>query len=89
MTLDIPDQKWNMDFIKGNILNFSRISSSDIFGFFFCFSAFLVCASGGVVLFSEGEEIGEVATSLVGGGGRGSITERVYICCVGRNAQTF
>lgn len=34
--------------------------------------------SGAVVLFSEGEGIGEVATSLVGGG-RGSITERVYI----------
>lgn len=61
-----------------DILNFSRISSSDIFGFFFCFSAFLISMSGAAVLFSEGEEIGEVATSLVGGG-RGSITERVYI----------
>jgi len=65
-------------FYRKDVLNFSKISSSDIFGFFFCFSAFLTSISGAVVLFSEGEEIGEVATSLVGGG-RGSITERVYI----------
>lgn len=70
---------WNLTFLENkDILNFSSISSSDIFGFFFCFSVFLTSMSGAVVLFSEGEEIGDVATSLVGGG-RGSITERVYI----------
>lgn len=62
--------------------NFSKISSSDILGFFFCFSVFRVRASGGVVLFSVGE-IGDVAASRVGVTGRGSITDRVYTCVVG------
>lgn len=62
--------------------NFSRISSSDILGFFFCFSVFRVRASGGVVLVSVGE-MGDVATSRVGVIGSGSITDRVYTCIVG------
>jgi hypothetical protein len=64
-----------------SLRNFSKISSSDILGFFFCFSVFRVKASGGVVLFSVGE-IGDVATSRVGVTGSGSITDRVYTCII-------
>lgn len=61
--------------------SFSKISSSDILGFFFCFSVFRVKASGGAVLFSVGE-MGDVATSRVGVTGSGSITDRVYTCTI-------
>lgn len=41
------------------------------------------------MLFSEGEGMGEVATSRVGVGGRGSITERVYICGFGEKSVIY
>lgn len=62
--------------------NFSKISSSDILGFFFCFSVFRARASAGAGSVSAGE-MGDVATSRVGVTGSGSITDRVYTCIVG------
>ena len=64
--------------------SFSRISSSVIFVFLRVLSALRGAVEEGVgvglLLSADGGEMGEVAASLVGGGGRGSITERVYIC---------
>lgn len=67
---------------EGNSRSFSRISSSDILVFLRVLSAARGRVAEGVgLLLSAGGEMGEVAASLVGGGaGRGSITERVYIC---------
>lgn len=80
-TTEQPQTKGRIKKAVVCLRSFSKISSSDILGFFFCFSVFRVKASGAAVLFSVGE-MGDVATSRVGVTGSGSITDRVYTCTI-------